>query len=118
MIEPLHKFPNGATRSTDSDDMRFDLIPQGALKRLARRYAKGAAVHGERNWEAGVPASVVINHLFLHLSRWLSGDRSDDHLAACAWGAFALMHYEEHRKEYIDTPTTPIHAAHAGPYNE
>lgn len=100
----LRAFPTGATRSTDTEGDRYDLITPFGLQRLARRYGDGAKTHGERNWEQGVPASTTVNHMVRHLFLWLWGDRSDDHLAAVAWGAFALMHYEATAPEMIDTP--------------
>lgn len=90
----LTRYETGATRSTDAEDVRYDLIPPAPLRRLARRYAMGCATHGERNWEQGLPTGSTINHLVRHLEAWRDGDRSDDHLAAVAWGAFALMFFE------------------------
>jgi hypothetical protein len=75
-----------------------------ALRRLAARYGLGATRHGDRNWEGGAPASDTANHALEHLFKWLSGDRSEDHLAAFTWGGFALMFYEENVPEMIDTP--------------
>jgi len=96
------RYPSGATRSADAEDVRFDLIPACALMRLAARYAIGSKAHGDRNWEGGMPSGVVLNHLERHLNLWKSGDRSDDHLAAAAWGCFALMFYEARRPEVIE----------------
>lgn len=87
-------FSTGAVRSKDADDLRYDLIPPGPLKRLARRYAIGAAKYGDHNWLRGFPAGDVFKHLMKHLEAYRAGDREDDHLAAVAWGVFALMHYE------------------------
>jgi hypothetical protein len=86
-------YSTGASRSSDCEDVRFDLIPPGPLRRLAARYALGAKTHGDRNWQAGMPAGDVLNHMEQHLNLWKSGDRDDDHLAAAAWGCFALMYY-------------------------
>lgn len=96
-------YPTGATRSADADALRYDLIPPGPLRRLARRYAIGATAHGERNWERGLPTGSTINHLVRHLELWREGDRSDDHLAAVAWGAFALMFFEDREEEKMET---------------
>ena len=108
--ECLRTFASGATRSADvdRDGVRFDLISPVGWWRLAARYGLGAKTHGDRNWEKGVPASVVINHMQRHENLWLAGDRSDDHLAAIAWGCFALMHYEEYVPEMIDIPARQI----------
>lgn len=88
-------FPSGATRSSNSESSRYDLIPPGPLRRLAQRYGMGVASHGERNWEKGLPTSSTLNHLYEHLAKWRDGDREEDHLAAVAWGVFALMFFEE-----------------------
>lgn len=103
-VDPQITYPSGASRSADVEGIRYDLLPSVALRRLAARYGLGAVRHGDRNWEGGMPASDTANHALDHFFRWLSGDRSEDHLAAVAWGAFALMFYEEKRPEMIDTP--------------
>ena len=33
--------------------------------------------------------------MFRHLLKWMAGDESEDHLAAIAWNAMAIMHYQE-----------------------
>ena len=91
----LRKFPGGATRSADADKERYDLISPHATKREAIRMAEGAATHGERNWETGVPISVCLNHLERHLVQYKMGDRSTDHLAAIRCNAGFLIHFEE-----------------------
>jgi Domain of unknown function (DUF5664) len=92
---PLHKFSTGAVRSTDADAYRFDLISPIALRRIAARYALGSKKYGDSNWERGMPISDLANHALRHLFLYLSGDRSDDHLAGVAWGACAMLHSEE-----------------------
>jgi len=102
LVEPLVTLPSGSTRSADvPPDAAYDLIPHGPLLRLARRYGQGAAVHGDRNWEMGQPLRVVVAHMVSHLFRWLGGDRTDDHLAAVAWGCFALMFFEDELPECL-----------------
>lgn len=102
------KYASGASRSSDAEGVRFDLVSPVGHRRLAARYAMGAVNRGDRNWEGGMPASDVINHLERHLNLWKSGDTSDDHLAAAAWGLFALMHFEELKPEVIDLPSRRI----------
>ena len=98
-------FPSGAKRSGDADRERFDLISPIGLRRLAETYAEGAAKYGDRNWEQGFPASVIVNHALRHLNLWLAGDDREDHLAHAAWNLFAIMHFEELRPDLIDIPT-------------
>lgn len=91
----LVRYVGGATRSADSEDVRFDLIPVVPHRRHARRWAEGATIHGEHNWKQGMPVTVILNHLENHLNEWKAGRRNDDHLAAVAWAVYALMECEE-----------------------
>lgn len=103
-MSDLRQMDSGATRSKDADAYRYDLITPHGMKRLAKRYADGAVTHGDRNWEKGIPASVNLNHLEGHLQQWKAGDTSEDHLAAIAWGVFALMHFEATMPAMNDIP--------------
>ena len=97
----LKTFKSGATRSEDAEEERYDLISPFAMKRLAVIYSEGAETHGDANWEKGVPLDATLNHLERHLQMWKmemkSGEKigEDDHMAKVAWGAFAILHYEE-----------------------
>jgi hypothetical protein len=77
---------------------RFDLICPAGHRRLASRYSLGAEKHGEHNWTAGMPVAVIVNHMEKHLNLLKAGDVTDDHVAAVAWGAYAIMHYQENCK--------------------
>ena len=99
------EFPTGAIRSGDADAERFDLITPIGLRRLAQTCAEGAAKYGDRNWEQGFPASVLVNHALRHLNLWLLGDMSEDHLSHAAWNVLGIMHFEELMPEMIDIPT-------------
>lgn len=87
-------FPTGARRDTQDDKPRYDLIPVEPLRRLAELYGRGAAKYGEHNYQKGMPYRRAYASLFRHLMQWASGDAQEDHLAAVAWNAFALMFYE------------------------
>lgn len=93
--EPLTVYESGANRSDRTGKGRFDLIPPTALLRLAQHYENGARVHGEHNWTRGFPISRCLDSAERHLCQYKDGDRSEDHLAAIAWQAFAAMHFEE-----------------------
>ena len=98
---PLKTFKSGATRSEDAEGERYDLISPFAMKRLAVIMAEGAKTHGNANWEKGVPLDATLNHLERHLQMWKmekkTGEKigTDDHMAKVAWGAFAILHYED-----------------------
>lgn len=87
-------FPTGAQRDSQDDKPRYDLIPVEPLRRLAELYARGARKYSDDNFKKGMPYRRVYASLFRHLMQWASGDAQEDHLAAVAWNAFALMFYE------------------------
>lgn len=94
-----HVFASGAKRSRVMP--RYDLIPREPFERIARRFegapeTGGAYKYGLNNWQKGLPYSDTWNHVQQHLQLHKEGDRTDDHLAAAAWGCIALMWYEEH----------------------
>jgi hypothetical protein len=97
-------FTTGASRSSNEDKGRYDLIPVGPVRRIAIKYQQGAKNHGDRNWEKGMPFSRLFDSAKRHLDQYLSGDRTEDHLAAAAWNIFAVMHFEEHMPEMNDLP--------------
>jgi hypothetical protein len=103
-----HQFDTGAVRSSDVDHLRYDLISPIGLRRLAERYHKGVVNYPEGNWLKGIPATNLIYHMMAHFEKYRSGDRTEDHLAALAWGAFVLMHYEETMPEMMDVNRYPL----------
>jgi hypothetical protein len=96
------EFESGMVRDTQEGKPRYDLIPVSSLKRLADLYARGAIKYDDNNWTKGQPYSRAYASLFRHLIAWREGERSEDHLAAVAWNAFALMYYEDNKPELDD----------------
>jgi hypothetical protein len=88
-------FSTGAHRDPNTDKGRYDLISPLFLRRLAVHTQKGGKARGDRNWEAGMPLSVVIDSAIRHLYAFLEGDRSEDHLAAGAWNIMVGIHCGE-----------------------
>lgn len=89
------EFTTGSVRDIRTGKGRYDLIPPYSLRRLAKHYENGAVKYGDRNWEKGQPVSSYIDSMLRHSQDYLSGDRSEDHLAAVAWNAFAAMYTVE-----------------------
>jgi len=89
------EFPTGSVRDIRTGKGRFDLIPPLALERLARHYENGAVKYGDRNWERGQPISSYVDSMLRHCQNFLAGDRSEDHLSAVSWNAFAIIFTEE-----------------------
>ena len=92
MPEETKVFDSGAVRSSDADNVRYDLISPVAIERLAEVCAEGAAKYGDFNWEAGMPAHDLLNHALRHIYRFLSGDRSEDHLGHALWNVGGAIH--------------------------
>jgi hypothetical protein len=95
----FHQFESGARRS-EVIGPRYDLIPEGPLRRLAMRYTLGAAKYGEYNWQKGMPFSDTFNHIFEHLQKAKESIRLgsitvDDDLAGAAWGVLTLMFFQD-----------------------
>jgi len=96
------EFESGMVRDTQDGKPRYDLIPVEGLHRLADLYARGAEKYDDNNWQKGQPFSRVYASLFRHLIAWREGERTEDHLAAVAWNAFAIMWYEANKPELDD----------------
>lgn len=125
--EPLHEYDTGAVRSSDCDKVRYDLISPIGLRAVAATYAEGAEKFGAGNWENGMPVVDLLNHAIAHVYKFLSGDRSEDHLAHAAWNLLGAIHSHEQWPHLnadtlrgpgcsiapaaVNTATTPVTAA-------
>lgn len=99
-VDPnFHVFSSGTLRQELKP--RYDLIPFEAFRRLALTYTEGAKKYGDNNWKNGGKDFLqdVPNHIIEHLMQWISGCRSEDHLAHAAWGLFTLMYFEEKERK-------------------
>jgi hypothetical protein len=88
-------YATGAVRSADREGVRYDLITPIGLRRLAETCHEGAVKYSDFNWERGMPIADLANHAIAHLYAYLSGDRSEDHLAHAAWNCLGACHSEE-----------------------
>ena len=74
---------------------RFDLIPPGAVRRLAQLFDRDARTFGPRDWENGsIPLSGFVNMAQDALNRLHARDTSDDHAARAVWAMIGYMHVE------------------------
>lgn len=85
------EFETGSVRDTEEGKGRYDLLPREAIHRLAGLYERGAAKYGDRNWEKGQQYSRMFSSLLRHAFQAKEGMTDEDHLAAVAWNAFALI---------------------------
>ena len=93
--QEFQAFSTGAVRSADRAKQRYDLVSPIGLRRVAETCHEGAEKYSDFNWEKGMPVNDILNHAIAHLYQYLSGDRSEDHLAHAAWNCLAAMHSEE-----------------------
>ena len=89
------EFGTGSRRDTQEGKGRPSLISPHGLWRLARHYESGAKKYGDHNWAKGQPVSRYLDSIFRHLIKYLGGARDEDHLAAIAWNAMAIIDHEE-----------------------
>jgi hypothetical protein len=86
------KFGTGAVRSSEVEDVRYDLITPIGLREVARAAAEGARKYSDFNWEKGMPVHDLLNHAIAHCYRFLEGDRAEPHLGHAAWNILAAIH--------------------------
>jgi hypothetical protein len=80
-------FATGAVRSADVDHLDFASAPLLGLLGVLRVAGCGGTKYGRLNYMKGMPVHVTLNHVAVHLIKYLLGDRSEDHLSKVAWGA-------------------------------
>jgi len=82
---------------------RIDLLFTNdvAMRRLAHTYGEGSAKYGDTNWMRGFEDKVLLNHAFEHLRKYMSGDRTEDHIAHAVWNLMTLMWTEEKRPDLM-----------------
>ena len=97
-----HEYDTGAVRSSDCDQVRYDLIPPAGLRALAKTCHEGAVKFGPHNWENGMPVSDLLNHAIAHIFNFLDGDRSEDHLGHATWNLMGAIHSHERWPELND----------------
>jgi hypothetical protein len=89
------QFESGAVRDIQQNKGRYDLISPIALKYLAKHYESGALKYGDDNWLKGIPLKRIMDSALRHINNYLEGDRSENHLIACAWNCFAAFHTQQ-----------------------
>ena len=98
-------FDSGAVRDMETGKGRCDLLPACALLRLSKHYEAGARKYEARNWEKGIPISVMLDSGLRHLLKYLDGQIDEDHLVAACWNIIGAMWMEEKHPELQDIPS-------------
>ena len=103
------EFETGAVRDMQEGKGRCDLLPACALIRLSKHYEAGAMKYEDRNWEKGIPISVMIDSAMRHLLKYMDGQTDEDHLVAVAWNILGAIWLEEKRPDLQDLPSRKKH---------
>lgn len=103
------EFETGAVRDMQEGKGRCDLLPACALIRLSKHYEAGAVKYDDRNWEKGIPISVMVDSAMRHLLKYMDGQTDEDHLVAVAWNILGAMWMEEKRPDLQDLPSRKKH---------
>lgn len=88
---------NGAVRETQDKPAMHGISPHLMIRLgtlLSKADVKYSESGGFRNYERGLPFSTCVGGILRHTFAFLRRDTSEDHLAAIAWNAMAMMHYE------------------------
>lgn len=100
----LDNFGSGAVREKRKGKGRCDLLPACSLLRLAKHFEDGSEHYGDRNWEKGMPISIMLDSGIRHLLKYMDGQDDEDHLCAAAWNILNAMWMEEKRPDMQDIP--------------
>lgn len=96
-------YEGGSFRDRPIGKGLFYAIPPNALRRLGQRYEYGHLKYGNTEaFKDGLPISTCIDSIYRHLLAYIEGDNTEDHMAALAWNAFAVMLYEEKLPQWQD----------------
>lgn len=99
------QFETGAVRDMHQGKGRMDLLPWEALIEVSKHCEEGAAKHGERNCEKGIPIHSLIDSGFRHLAKYMMGMDDEPHLRAAAWNILFALYMEIKHPEMQDIPT-------------
>jgi len=84
----------GAQSDPSHANAAMELLSPYSLWQLSTWFGKGAKKYAPRNWEKGIPFSVIVGKLQRHLQQYLMGKTDEPHLDAIGWMWHALTHYE------------------------
>ncbi len=108
------QFSTGANKQAAAGKGTPALFPADAYIEVCRHFEDGAALHGDRNWEKGIPLSELINSLERHIADEKMGKADERHDRALAWNAIVYLatkiriQRSQLPPELADMPTYPV----------
>lgn len=116
--ETVKAFEGGSFRDRPAGKGLFSPMPMNALLRIAKRYEYGALKYGKSEaYKDGLPVSDCFNSAMRHLIQYMSGDNSEDHLAAACWNCMAMMYMEEENPQWQDVKSRKKLSKKRGSFN-
>ncbi len=85
------EFSTGAKKQNAAGKGTPVLFPPDAYLEISKHFEDGAVVHGDRNWEKGIPLSELINSLERHIAQEKMGLTDERHDRAIAWCGVAYI---------------------------
>lgn len=85
------EFSTGAKKQPSAGKGTPVLFPPDAYLEISKHFEDGAIVHGDRNWEKGIPLSELINSLERHIAQEKMGLTDERHDRALAWCAAVYL---------------------------
>lgn len=85
------QFSTGAKKQSALGKGTPVLFPPDAYLEISRHFEEGARIHGDRNWEKGIPLSQLINSLERHIAQEKMGLTDESHDRALAWNAVVYL---------------------------
>ena len=98
-------FKSGMQRDSKINPLRYDLIWQPGLKRLATHMGNGALKYSENNWmkaDSQDEATRFKASLLRHAMQLLNNEVDEDHMSAVVFNAFGLEYTRERIQELKD----------------
>lgn len=122
MSETRLTSPTGGRKGSKVE--RFDLLPTGPMRQLARHYGIGAEKYTERdadgrvihdganNWRLGYDWSLSFASLLRHAFAFWGGEDVDEetgtpHIVAAAWHCLTLAEFMQSHREFDDRFRVP-----------
>ena len=93
------QFSTGAKRQASAGKGLPSLFPGDGYIELCKHFEDGAVLHGDRNWEKGLPLASIIDSLERHIAAEKMGDTSERHDRAIGWNALVYLTTKTRIKE-------------------
>lgn len=88
---PERTFSTGASKQAAAGKGTPVLFPPDAYLEISKHFEEGAILHGDRNWEKGVPLSEWMNSIERHAQQVKMGLTDEAHMLAMAWNAVVYV---------------------------